>query len=57
MNQVAKLFIEEGRKEGEIKGKILAYLDCGLSASEIAGKLNIDIEAVEQIISEDLALV
>lgn len=57
MNQVAKLFIEEGRKEGEIKGKILAYLDCGLAASEIARKLNVDVETINQIISEDLALV
>lgn len=57
MTQVAKLFIEEGLEKGEIRGKILAYLDCGISVSEIAEKLNVEVESVNQIISEELMLV
>lgn len=57
MTQVAKLFIEEGLEKGEIRGKILAYLDCGISVSEIAEKLDVEVESVNQIISEELMLV
>ncbi|MBR1816994.1 MAG: hypothetical protein IJ763_09875 [Lachnospiraceae bacterium] len=42
----------EGRAEAWIEATVNAYLDCGLSVSEIAGKLNISEEEVSKIIEK-----
>ncbi|MBR1815607.1 MAG: hypothetical protein IJ763_02785 [Lachnospiraceae bacterium] len=38
--------------EAKMKGKIETFLECGLSVSEIAGKLNISAEEVSSAIEE-----
>ena len=43
---------EEGRIEGESRGKIMAYLDMGVSVEEIAGKLHVTLGEVNNIIAE-----
>ena len=43
----------EGRAEGRVRGKILAYADVGLSVSEIAQKVNLTEETVKIILREE----
>lgn len=42
----------KGLQEGQLRGKAEAYHDVGLSLSEIAGKLNIPIEKVQEILDK-----
>lgn len=44
--------LEEGRLEGELRGKLAAVpllLEAGMSIEQIAQKLGIDIQTVEQV--------
>ena len=44
--------IKKGEEKGIIKGKILAFYDLGLSKKEIANKLNLTIDEIENILKE-----
>lgn len=41
-----------GRLEGEQTGKVIAYMDMWVSMKEIAGKLNVTLGEVKQIVTE-----
>lgn len=42
----------EGERIGESRGKIIAYMDMGVSMEEIAGKLQVTLGEVKQIAAE-----
>ena len=42
----------EGERIGESRGKIMAYMDMGVSMEEIAGKLKVTPGEVKQIAAE-----
>ena len=44
--------VEEIRKEGEDRGKIMAYMDMGVSMEEIAAKLKITLGEIKEIADE-----
>lgn len=51
MCEIIDKFEQRGELKGKIEGKILAYLDCNLSKEEIAQKLGISKEKIEEILS------
>ncbi len=50
MCKIVEDYKAEGQAEGETKGKIIAYTECGLSVEEISEKLSLSIEEVKVIL-------
>ena len=51
MCQLVEEYKAEGKAEGEVKGKIIAYRECGLSVEEIAEKVSLTVKEVEDILA------
>ena len=52
MCNVSQAVLEQGLEQGIQKGRVLAYNEFGLSVKEIADKIGISVEEVEQILDE-----
>jgi hypothetical protein len=53
MCEVAERLKNSGRAEGEAKGKVEVYLEIGLNVSDIADKLNLTTDEVQEIIDRE----